>query len=91
MANAESVLGKRAAEDKEVTGQRLDLSLALATSQPSGDKPKRGRRAAEKLGQVERKDVGSDPVAARTRKKAATGPGASGNLTSPDGGARQEQ
>jgi hypothetical protein len=91
MSNGDSILGKRAAGETEKHERRLDLSLALNVGSPLGGKPKRGRRGVGAKGQGENKDAGLDAVARRTRKKAATGLGAPGNLTRPNDAPRQEQ
>jgi hypothetical protein len=94
MTEADSILGKRmAAEDcaAEAPGQKLDLSLALNYSVPSGGKPKKGRKAGATAGAGEQKEPSEDSVAARTRRKIATGHVAPGTLTRSNGGPRQEK
>jgi hypothetical protein len=90
MTAADSVLGKRLAGDTEVPEQRLELCLGLGYGAAAGAKSKRGKKGVLD-GAAERKGGAGDSVAARTRRRTATGHGAPGTLTSPDGGARQAQ
>jgi hypothetical protein len=91
MTMADSLLGKRTAVEDEAIGQKLDLSLALHYSAPAGGKPKKGRKMATADEQGVKEDMKADSVAARTRRKIATGHRAPGNLTRPTEGSRQEK
>jgi hypothetical protein len=94
MADAESILGKRTVGEDDATegsGQKLDLSLALNYNPPVGAKPKKGRKAGTTEAQGEKKDVKEENVAAKTRRKIATGHVAPGNLTRTNVGPRQEK
>ncbi|KAK1626172.1 hypothetical protein QYE76_000487 [Lolium multiflorum] len=86
MADGESILGKRTAGEDAATdgmGQKLDLSLALNCNATGGGKLKKGRRAGTTEGQEEKKDGHVESVAARTRRRIATGHSKPGNLTRP--------
>jgi hypothetical protein len=84
----ESILGKRVADDKETQAPKLDLSLGLKCN-TLGGKTKRGKKSADKERQEDAHM--QDMVAARTRKKIATGHSAAGNLTRPNVWSRQAQ
>jgi hypothetical protein len=90
MTPADSVLGKRMTEGNDEPVQKLELSLGLGLDGHAGGKPKRGKKGTP-ANQVDKKDDAADSVAARTRRKSATGPAGPGNLTGPHGGARQAQ
>jgi hypothetical protein len=93
MSEADSILGKRMAAEKgaaEASEQKLDLSLALNYA-PGGGKQKKVRKAACTAVAGEQKETSEDNVAARTRRKIATGHVAPGTLTRSNGGPRQEK
>jgi hypothetical protein len=89
MLMADSILGKRVAEDGEVQGGKLDLSLGLNYDDLAGATQKCGRKGAEHQGS--RKEMLKDSVAGRTRRRIATGHKGAENLTRPNGASRQEQ
>jgi hypothetical protein len=91
MPASDTVLGKRMAEEQEMQGQKLNLSLALTYSAPTGGKTKRGRKGASSGAQGDQKDMVADGVAARTRNKIATSHLQPANLTRPNVWSRQEQ
>jgi hypothetical protein len=87
-AAADSILGKRLAEENEVQGEKLVLSLGLDYGAPVGGTQKRGKTGADD-GQRNKKEAVVDSVAGRTRRRITTGHTTSDNLTRPNGGARQ--
>jgi hypothetical protein len=97
MLAPDSVLGKRTAEENEVQGGKLDLSLALNYDAGGGGQPKKGKigggqRQKPEARQV--KDMGTRPedvVMTRTRRKIATGHVATDNLTRSRTWSRQAQ
>lgn len=91
MPAADSGLGKRTAEEKELQGQKLDLSLALTLNVPTGAKQKRRKKGETADTQGNQKDTATDGIAARTRRKSASDPAQKANLTRPNVWARQEQ
>jgi hypothetical protein len=90
MTAADSVLGKRMAEGNDEPVQKLELSLGLGLGAHAGGKLKRGKKGTS-ASQVDKKDDAADSVAARTRRKIATGHAGPRNLTEPHGGSRQAQ
>jgi hypothetical protein len=86
MKEADSLLGKRMADDS----QKLDLSLTLHGGATARGKPKKGRKCGGAEASDNKADMVADTVAARTRRKTTTGHVASGNLTGPNEGSRQE-
>jgi hypothetical protein len=88
MTAADSILGKRLAEENEVQGEKLVLSLGLDYGAPVGGTQKRGKTGADD-GQRNKKEAVVDSMAGRTRRRIATGHTASDNLTRPNGGACQ--
>jgi hypothetical protein len=91
MPAADSGLGKRTAEEKELQGQQLDLSLALTLNALTGAKQKRRKKGETANTQGNQKDIKTDGVAARTRRNSASDPAQKANLTRPNVWARQEQ
>ncbi|KAM0922941.1 hypothetical protein ACQ4PT_005872 [Festuca glaucescens] len=90
MPAADTVLGKRGAEDHEVQGERLELSLGLDYGgEENAGTSRKGK--AQDLGKKQpgRRDV--EMVYKRNRKMAPTGHTATGNLTRPNVWSRQEQ
>jgi hypothetical protein len=97
MSAADSVLGKRTAEENEVQGGKLDLSLGLNYDAGGGGQPKKGKIGGgqrQKPEAREMKDMGARPedvVMTRTRRKIATGHAATDNLTRSRAWSRQAQ
>jgi hypothetical protein len=97
MSAPDSVLGKRTAEENEVQGGKLDLSLALNYDAGAGGQPKKGKTGGghrQKPEAKEMKDMGTRPeegVTTRTRRKIATGHAAADNLTRSRTWSRQAQ
>jgi hypothetical protein len=97
MSAPNSVLGKRTAEENEVQGGKLDLSLALNYDAGTGGQPKKGKTGGgqrQKPEAREMKDMGTrqeDVVMTRTRRKIATGHAATDNLTRSRTWSRQAQ
>lgn len=95
MLPAESVLGKRTAKENEVQGQKLELSLALNYAEQAGRIQKKGKKeeAREEARQdrTEKGKLKGNTNNVYVRKKAATGHGASGQLTRPNVWSRQGQ
>jgi hypothetical protein len=90
MTLADTVLGKRVAEDQEVQGERLELSLGLDYgSKRDGVIPQQGKTQERVKAQARNRAV--DVVYHRHKKLAATGHTPSGNLTRPNVWSRQEQ
>jgi hypothetical protein len=90
MAPADTILGKRAAEEAEVQGERLELSLGLDyAGHEAGTPPKKGKTRGTQVKPAET----SKPQKVYTRAKsmAATGHKPSGKLTRPNVWSRQEQ
>ncbi|KAK1621215.1 hypothetical protein QYE76_026732 [Lolium multiflorum] len=94
MADGESIFGKRTAgedDTSEEAGQKLDLSLTLKYNVQGGGKSKKGRKAGIQEAQGDKKDAQTENVAARTRRRIATGHATPGNLTRPSVEPRQEK
>jgi hypothetical protein len=90
MAPADTILGKRVAEEAEVQGERLELSLGLDyAGHEAGTPPKKGKTRGTQVKPAET----SKPQKVYTRAKsmAATGHKPSGKLTRPNVWSRQEQ
>jgi hypothetical protein len=87
MPPADTVLGKRGAEEPEVQGQRLELSLGLNYGhKQDGGKAKKGKTHVNK--EVKRN---VEVVYKRNKKLASTGRLPTGELTRPNVWSRQEQ
>jgi hypothetical protein len=90
MLAADTVLGKRAADEEEVQGEQLDLSLGMNYGQKkSGGTPKKGRVQEQGM-----EPAGQRPVArvyTRNKNQAPSGHKPNGNLTRPNVWSRQEQ
>jgi hypothetical protein len=87
----DSVLGKRGADEPEVQGQKLELSLGLSYGTRDGGVQKKGKKEGH---HQERRDTGKMKAGSNLvyeRKKAATGHGASGQLARPNVWSRQQQ
>lgn len=94
MTPADTVLGKRAAADQEVQGERLELSLGLDYGgQNTGVEPKKGKRqeVAKERAKEQADKRGVEMVYKRNKKVAATGHKHIGNLTRPNVWSRQAQ
>jgi hypothetical protein len=84
---SDSVLGKRTAEENEVQGEKLDLSLALDYGVAVGGQPKKGKTGGAAKSQPKEKttkdveDAAQGTPTTRTRRKIATGHAATSNLT----------
>ncbi|KAK1629703.1 hypothetical protein QYE76_004018 [Lolium multiflorum] len=90
MLPADSVLGKRGADEGEVQGERLELSLGLNYGVPAnGGAQKEGNMQGRTQEQAAKKNV--NMFYKRSKKLAATGHVPSGNLTRPNVWSRQEQ
>jgi hypothetical protein len=58
MQPADTILGKRMADEKEVQGERLELSIGLNYGgQGSGNTPKKGKTQAQDAGQSGQRGV----------------------------------
>jgi hypothetical protein len=89
MQPADSVLGKRNADDQEEQCEQLDLSLGLAHGQKkTGGTPKKGRMQAQ--GKEQSGQGGVDVFYTR-KKLASTGHKPTGNLTRPNVWSRKAQ
>jgi hypothetical protein len=89
MAPADTVLGKHAAEEQEVQGERRELSSGLNhAGEEAATPPKKGKTSASP-GKPE--EVNKPKVYTRTKNMAATGHKHSGKLTRPNVWSRQEQ
>lgn len=89
MAPADTVLGKRAAEEQEVQGERRELASGLDyAGEEVATPPKKGRTSAS-TGTPDEKS--KTKVYTRTKSMAATGHKHSGKLTRPNVWSRQEQ
>jgi hypothetical protein len=90
MPAADTVLGKRGAEDHEVQGERLELSLGLDYGGEKNTGTSR-KGTAQDVGKKQpgRREV--EMVYKRNRKMAPTGHTVTGNLTRPNVWSRQEQ
>jgi hypothetical protein len=87
MPPVDTVLGKRGAEEPEVQGQRLELSLGLNYGHKQvGGKAKKGKTQENK--EVKRN---VEVVYTRNKKLASTGRLPTGELTRPNVWSRQEQ
>lgn len=86
MLPADTVLGKRGAEEQEVQGKRLELSLGLDYGGGHEDDTQR-RGKMQKSEQKRTMEV----VYTRAKKQTATGHSPTGNLTRPNVWSRQEQ
>jgi hypothetical protein len=90
MTPADTILGKRGAEEQEVQGGRLELSLGLDYGgTKAGGTPKKGKTQGADQGQPETRNI--DMFYRRNRKGAATGHTPTGKLTRPNVWSRQEQ
>jgi hypothetical protein len=90
MPPADTILGKRVADDQEVQGGCLELSLGLDYgSKRNGATPKKGKTQELEKTQDRRRVV--DVVYQRHKKLAATGHKPADNLTRPNVWSRQEQ
>jgi hypothetical protein len=90
MQAADTVLGKRAADEEEVQGEQLDLSLGMNYGQKkSGGTPKKGRMQEQGT-----EPAGQRPVArvyTRNKNQAPSGHKPTGHLTRPNVWSRQAQ
>jgi hypothetical protein len=90
MQAADTVLGKRAADEEEVQGEQLDLSLGMNYGQKkSGGTPKKGRMQEQEM-----EPAGQHPVArvyTRNKNQAPSGHKPTGHLTRPNVWSRQAQ
>ncbi|KAM0905347.1 hypothetical protein ACQ4PT_017443 [Festuca glaucescens] len=90
MLSADTILGKRTADDQEDQGERLKLSLGLDYgSKRNGATPKKGK--TQELEKVQARSRAVDVVYQRHKKLAATGHKPTDNLTRPNVWSRQEQ
>lgn len=90
MSPADTILGKRVAEDQEVQGERLELSLGLDyEGKEAGTPPKKGKVQTEAGGQAEENK--KRMVYTRSKNVANTGHKPAGKLTRPNVWSRQEQ
>jgi hypothetical protein len=90
MPAADTILGKRTAEEQEVQGQRLDLSLGLHyAATDDGGTPKKGKKQGVERRQTEKGST--DLVYKRAKKPTPTGHKPTGNLTRPNVWSRQAQ
>jgi hypothetical protein len=90
MYPADTILGKRNAEEPEVQGDRLDMARGRDDDgQREGGTSKKGKIQGSAHGQGERREV--ELFYRRNRKQTATGQKPSGNLTRPNVWSRQGQ
>jgi hypothetical protein len=91
MLPADTILGKRGAEEQEVQGGHLELSLGLDyKGKEDGGKPKKGKTEGQEKGHAERRHTEVMYIR-RSKKLTATGHTPTGTLTRPNGGSRQGQ
>ena len=91
MQAADSVLGRKRAAEEEAQGNQLDLTLALNYMNKDGGLQKKGKVGETSKDAEDLKGSKKDDGRRKIKKQATAGPGASGKLTRPDGGAHQEQ
>jgi hypothetical protein len=90
MAPADTILGKRGAEEQEVQGERLELALGLGyDGKKDQGTPKKGKTQGLVRGQADKRTVAV--VYKRNKKTEATGNKPAGNLTRPNVWSRQGQ
>jgi hypothetical protein len=77
---AESVLGKRTAEENRVQGQKLEVSLVLNYAEQAGGIQKKGKKEEARQDRTEKDKLKGNTNNVYGRKKAAIGHGASGQL-----------
>ena len=90
MVVADSVLGKRGAEE-EVQGNQLELSLALNYANQGGGKLRKGTVGDASKQAAEQGETEEERGRKKVKKQAATGLGAPGQLTRPNVWSRQKQ
>ncbi|KAK1660880.1 hypothetical protein QYE76_049039 [Lolium multiflorum] len=90
MVPADTILGKRLADEQEVEGGCLELSLGLDYgSKQAGGTPKKGRTQEDQSKPQEQRSV--EKFYRRNKKVTSTGHKPTGNLTGPNVWSRQEQ